>query len=381
MKNINRNVYRIIFFFVLATLLFPAFVLNKIIFLLILVYTALNQKLYRLRTTSPFLVFFIFLYGFILAFFNNSDFALSLQFFLAVLVLFLIYPIDKYKVDMDQIAKISGIVMALYTGIAYLIIIVYNTPITPVFNDIFVNYSSGSNGLRELTEEGVLSFHIGTAPFIYLSLCLYTISFATNKKISSLLAIIILFITVFISASRGTILICVLAIVSIIFFRFKLVSKIIFLSIAIPLVSIAFLYLLTNTTTLDPGEVSNNIKLGHFQSFLENINFFNFFAGNGLGAYYYSKGSQSMKAHTEITPVDMVRYFGFILTPILYIVIVFPLKTFNLYFKRNKIYIIIFLLYVFNSFTNPTMFNSYGLLIVLWYWSKILSGIRSEVII
>ena len=85
-------------------------------------------------------------------------------------------------------------------------------------------------------------------------------------------------------------------------------------------------------------------------------------------------GSQSMKAHTEITPLDMVRYLGFVLSITLYLVIIFPVRKLKFYFGDKKLYIILFLIYVINSFTNPTMFNSYGLLVVLWYWYKILGN-------
>lgn len=338
-----------------------------------------NYKLYRLNTIAPFVVFFIFLYGFIFSFFNKVDKDLSLQFFLAVLVLFLIYPIHKYKIDVDRIVKVSGLVMAIYTGISFLFVVVFmDLPFSAGYSNIFRDYSSGSNGLREFAEEGTLSFHIGTVPFIYLSFVLYIISFVEKKKISQLIAIIILFITIFISASRGSILSCIIAAGYIIFAKSKFNTKIIFLVISIPLIIILLSYLLTNTSIFDSGEESNSTKIGHIESFFDNINFFNFFLGEGLGSYYYSKGSQIMKAHTEITPLDMLRYFGFILTPILYFSIFFPVKKIKSYLGNNSLYLVLFMIYVVNSFTNPTMFNSYGLLIVLWYWYKILDNSNGE---
>ena len=114
------------------------------------------------------------------------------------------------------------------------------------------------------------------------------------------------------------------------------------------------------------------MKLGHFESFIDSSNFINLLFGNGLAAKYFSKGTNSVLAHTEITPVDMIRYLGVVLAFLLYFVIIFPTKRINAYFGNNILYIIIFLIYVLNSMTNPTMFNSYGLLVVLWYWYKIL---------
>ncbi|WP_281322674.1 O-antigen polymerase [Flavobacterium aestivum] len=382
--NLNKRVNLIFMIFFILSLLFPATVFNKLMFVIIMAFTIINYKIYKLNTFSPFIVFCIFLYGFIFSFFNIVDKGLALQFFLSILVLFLIYPIFKYKIDIDGIVKISGLIMAIYTGISFLILVVFmDLPLSGPYYVFFNDYSSGSNGLREFAEEGTLSFHIGTAPFLYLPFCLFVISYIDKKKISSLLSLIVIFITIFISASRGLILSCIIATIFIIFFKSNLRSKILFLSLSIPLIIISISYLLTTTTIFDSREESNSIKIGHYESFIDHINFFNFFLGEGLASYYYSKGSQSMKAHTEITPLDMLRYFGFIITPILYLVIILPTKRIASYLGSNSLYVILCLIYVVNSFTNPTMFNSYGLLLILWYWYKILntSNVSSEQIV
>ena len=159
----------------------------------------------------------------------------------------------------------------------------------------------------------------------------------------------------------------------VVFFKSKIVNKILFLAICIPIVLIFIAYLIDNTSVFSSGDSSNFVKIGHFESFLENINFTNFLFGEGLASIYFSKGRGAMLAQTEITPVDMLRYFGFILAPLLYFVIFFPVKKLASYLGSNSLYAVLFLIYVLNSFTNPTMFNSYGLLVVLWYWSKILN--------
>ncbi|MBC7845838.1 MAG: hypothetical protein H7Y10_05055 [Flavobacterium sp.] len=371
--KLNKSISLLFLFFFILSLLFPTTIFNKVIFIILMGFTVLNHKIYKLKTVSPFFVFFIFLFGFIYSFFNNSDSDLRLQFFLSVLVLFLIYPILKYKIDIDYIAKVSGLVMALYTGISFLIIVTFmNSPISGAYYKLFFEVSSGGYSLREFGEEGTLSFHVGTVPFIYLSFVLYVKSFIEKKKTSTFLIILILSITIYVSVSRGLIISCIVGAGYIVFFKTKLVNKIIFLMTSIPLLVITILYLMANTGVFSSGETSNSIKIGHYVSFVEHIDFFNFFIGEGLASYYYSKGTNSMLAHTEITPLDMIRYFGFILATLLYFVIVFPSKKITSYLGPNSLYVVLFLIYVINSMTNPIMFNSYGLLIVLWYWNKIL---------
>jgi hypothetical protein len=371
--SLNSKVNILFYLYFISTLLFPTIFLNKLIFIIIIGFTAVNYKLYRLSTVSPFVVFLIFLYGFIFSFFNFVDPVLRVQFFFSVLVLFLIYPIVHYKIDIERIAKVSGLIAVAYTGLSFLIVVVFmDLPFASPYYEFFSNYSAGSNGLREFTEEGTISFHIGTAPFLYLPFVLYVISFIEKKRLSSLLAILIIFITIFLSGSRGSVLTSLLAALCVIFFKSKVSTKVVFIAVSIPLIIILFNYLSTNTAVFDSNEESNGGKIGHYESFFDQLNFFNFFLGEGLASFYYSKGAQAMKAQTEITPLDMLRYFGFILTPLLYFFIFFPTKRIMSYLGNNTLYVVLVLIYVLNSTTNPTMFNSYGFLVVLWYWYKIL---------
>jgi hypothetical protein len=173
------------------------------------------------------------------------------------------------------------------------------------------------------------------------------------------------------TAARGLWAICLLSVFFIFLWNLKLNNRFFVILLSIPVILIGLYFILFNTTILDSSDVSNNVKFGHITSFFDNLNIVNFFIGDGLASYYYSKGTAKITAHTEVTPVDMLRYFGFILTPILYAVITFP-KRKHILTEKNKVYFIIFGLWLLNSFTNPIMFNSYGLIVILWYWSKIL---------
>ena len=363
---------RLLYAFFIVTLLFPVIIINKIVFLAIISLMVVNYGIYRFKTIAPFLIFLIFLLGFLYSFFHHADRAISLQFFLSTLVLFLIYPINKYKIDLDNLVIISGIIMAVYTWISFLIVL-SGSSFTEIYYDFFFNYSTGSYSLRDFTEDGVVSFQMGTLPFLYLPISLCYISFLKERKYIKLLLLLILFATLVLGGSRGSILTAIVALVLITFVKFSNKNKIRFLLVSIPVFIFVGASILTNTTVFDIKEASNAAKLGHVNSFWKNLNLFNFFLGDGLGSYYYSEGAGGLKAYTEITPLDMLRYFGFVLTPIMYMLIIFPIKSIRSYLGDNFIYFIVFFMYLLNSMTNPTMFNSYGLLVVLWYWSKILT--------
>ena len=97
--------------------------------------------------------------------------------------------------------------------------------------------------------------------------------------------------------------------------------------------------------------------------------------GDGLASYYYSTGTQMLMAHTEITLMDHCRYFGVPLSFALWAMLLLP-KTGELKknWKQWKIWqmkeeTLVFLLYLFFAQTNPVLFNSFGLVAVLWYWN------------
>lgn len=293
---------------------------------------------------------------------------------MAVALLFLIYLIDQYKIDLDEMMKISGIVLSIFTIIAfYLVTLGLHSAFGKIFFDIFNKYSSGAMGFRKFSDSMTFSFHIGTVPFLYLPFSLYINSFFQRKTFRKFLAIILITIPILLSASRGLIIMCLVSFVLLYFYNLKTIGKIVFIWLSVPIVLFIFYYLLENTLIFSFSEVSNSTKRGHLISFFDNITFTNIFTGNGLATYYFSQGVNRMTAHTEITPIDMLRYFGVILTPILYLVIIFPTRNFKSYLGDNSIITLIFILYLVFSFTNPIMFNSFGLLIVLWYWSKIVS--------
>ncbi len=341
----KKLVYFLLLMFFIATLLFPVFILNKIffgaIFALMLYESNANS---RISTISPIIVFLVFFFGFMMSVFGpvKIDRALSNQLMLSILVLFLIYPIQKYQIDLDRIVKVSGIILAAFTGFFFLLIVTFaGNPISTLAFNIFTDYASGSNGLRNFTEEASLSFHFGTVPFLYLPLCLFFYSYLKDKKKKNILAILFLLPAIMISSSRGLWVICVIGLFLTFFLNLKLTSKLILITIGIPVLILMASYLITNTKVFSSDEESNSAKIGHIISFIDNLNFTNFFIGDGLGAYYYSIGSGGMKAITEVTPVDMLRYFGFLLAPILYTVIVFPIKKLSSYAGENIFFMLV----------------------------------------
>jgi hypothetical protein len=273
------------------------------------------------------------------------------------------------------IIKISGIVISIITILIYIEIFIIRKPSLGV---LFLQLVDGWAQERSFSEDNShIVFGLRTVAFLYLPLILFFQSFLNTKKIGDIFGLLLVGITILMNLSRGLILVSILGLVVIIYNKLRLMGRIL-LSIVLLISSFVILgYFLEKTQVFDVNETSNSVKIGHFLSFIDNLNIRNIFIGDGLGAYYYSKGSQAVKSYSELQPIDMLRYFGFILMPLLYFFMLFPIRKIKRNSKMSKLYCILFSIYILYSFTNPVMFHSYGLTIVVWYWSMIINEARS----
>ena len=212
---------------------------------------------------------------------------------------------------------------------------------------------------------------LGTTPFLFLPWVLIINKFVVTHQIKDAVILLILGVAILFSGSRGLVIVSGVFLLLAIQNRtssYKRICLIIGLGMSFYW---GIHYLLQETTILSSSEVSNRGKIGHIESFLEDISWFSAFFGRGLASYYFSSGSGAFQSYTEITPMDLMRYFGIPLTLLVYICILFPSLELSIYKGENKMRMIAMLLYIVLSATNPVMFNSFGMLVLLWYWTKI----------
>jgi len=136
----------------------------------------------------------------------------------------------------------------------------------------------------------------------------------------------------------------------------------------------------TEVTVFSLNEKSNSVKVGHLISFIEQANAQQLLIGDGLASLYYSIGFGKITAQTEVFLLDAIRYFGLIGTFFFFCLLLVPLKfnnhmkiTITTRYKEMPIVYLIFLLYLLMGFTNPILLNSYGVIVVLWFWSRVIN--------
>ncbi len=364
-----------LYIYFISTLILPIAIINKIAFLVLIFLTViqLNQKKqYTLLTLSPFFILMIFFYGYINSLKGNVDTGLAIQFALFPLSLFLIYPIQQNGIDINKLTKICGIILMFLTLILYMLYIKKVDEVYTVLKT-FNNYNQVAVGMRGYFGEDKLFFHLGTVPFLFLSACLFFKDFMIKREPKTLLIIILMAFTICLSSARALVVGLILGIVALIITRTKGYIKLFTTNVTLCILIFAAIFIGFNSDVFSINEVSNSIKIGHAQSFIDNLTTQNVLLGDGLATYYYSEGINRYTAHTEITVLDMVRYFGFPLACLLYFFLIFPVFMLNSYKGQGKEALMIFLIYVAMSMANPIFINSIGSLIILWYWTEIIT--------
>lgn len=387
-KNVNYPKLFSAFFlaYIAATLIIPVAPYNKILFiLLVLIYLGyiLSQKIELSKviriTIAPFVIAGVFLYGTLLALNIPHNAELLKQFGLYPLTLFLIYPIITFQMDMNLFIKRSGLILSVLTLVFFIPVYLQRFIQVADFGqflnsiiDYLVKYGSVAVGYRYFGSFVVPMMHFGVNPYLFATFCVILSDLLKTKRLSDFFAIVIVFLAITLSTSRALLICIFLSTLIIVFFPPKGRHDWIILVIVFAVLCIALWLLFPMIVAFfNPKEYSNAIKIGHLNSFFTNLTFDRALIGNGLATNYYSKGVNTMIAHTEMTLLDLVRYFGIPLTIVFFLCVLRPYKIRNYTIGIYKTTAIGIVYFVMLSSTNPTLLNSYGSLVLLWYWEML----------
>lgn len=362
-------------FFVLSLVL-PVAPLNKMVFVLLFAWMGCEMLFARppvRLVLAPFVVVGIFAYGYTLSLFNEVDAALARQFALSTLVLLLIHFVRHHRIDMDRMALAGSLWLIAATAVFQFALEYPALPGAETLERFMTDYGFAHHGERDFGGgSATVSVHLGATPFLFVGFCLSTLRLLETRRWTWAALLALHALVIVLGASRGLAAVCAIFFLFAALQRVPLVARVLLVLIALPLAWLGADYLFTHTLLLSSDEVSNAGKLRHLQSYFDDLSLGSFMAGRGLADYYLSTNTMLPTAHTEITPLDMARYFGVPLALLLYTVILFPVARAEAYAGRNLYRVAAMALYIVLSATNPVMFNSYGLLVVLWYWARVL---------
>jgi hypothetical protein len=192
------------------------------------------------------------------------------------------------------------------------------------------------------------------------------------KKIISYILTTIFLVCVLCSGSRATI------IASYVIFAFFMTQKFKYkygrgaaLSILFIMVTLPAGYF---ATFFHPGDASNAAKLGHIRSYAVLFDDHPTYLlwGQGADTEFYTEGFQAKTTLTELTYLDLIRWFGLPVTAIILIAVLYPV--FGLMRLTGEVsYLAVpYAAYLLEAATNPLLICSFGALVVSAVWGVFL---------
>jgi len=365
----------------LTTVLVPVFILNKLFFLPLFLTSLMLMISKPVKTLAPLIVLLIFLYGFVLSFSGDSDFALGRQMLLGGFSLFLVYVIINYNVNMGAALKVSGVTLALIMcSLSFMLMVVPGFFLADLMLDYYNSNELGYYGVRNFGNLQLFMLHHRSSPFLLVPLSLFFLDYLKERKSLTLIFIAVILAAVVCSASRALMAMAVVSLFILYFNHKSWPLRILMLMAITPLALFVIGYLLAETSVLSSDEQSNNIKIGHVISFFNVADWSMLLFGKGLGSYFYTEGYGSVVSQTEITWMDSVRFVGIPFSLLLLSAILFPVRKIFASPELRPTGIVM-VLYLLMSMSNPVLFNSFGFLVILWYWSVIIKGKNDVVLV
>lgn len=226
---------------------------------------------------------------------------------------------------------------------------------------------------------GIEIFGMYLKSFIDLIVGLFVIYYRTfnctgkMQRLGYVLLFVLFTVAFFMSGTRSTMLLPFFMLGVVLFNRIagtKHLKYFLFPALAIFAITLVLLVLML---ALEKGEHSNTIKFAHLTSYAQLFadNPLYLLWGQGPGTWFYSSGFGAMTDETEWTYLELLRNYGLLCIPMLYVYIL-PLIRLWPQIRTNNFTFGIFCTYFFYLLiagTNPLLMSSTGIIMVLMAYS------------
>lgn len=370
------------FLLTLSCVILPPLYPKKIFFITLLALFLLDlfkNRYLKLYIINPFLIIFFLGFYFFYGALNESDLSLGLQFFSSTVLLVIFYVIVRFGICVNKNLKYSVfiLVFVIYYLSAGYFGIVSGLPFGDELVDIFIKYELGFIGQRDFGIIVLPMLHFITSPLLLILSSLLIIENSGKLSIKLFFFLVTIFGATYFSGSRGIFLFSILsAFVLFLYFSSRMKKMVVSSLIGALIIFVALTYdfgMIANSK-----ETSNSVKLAHAYSYLDSVDSKSLILGDGLASTYFTQGFGRVTAQTELMLFDFLRYFGVFNTIFFYIFLVFPIvirrgaiKLINPFKSHATPYAICFSFYLLLAMSNPMVLNSYGMIVVIWYWANV----------
>lgn len=212
---------------------------------------------------------------------------------------------------------------------------------------------------------------------------LYNVFCEKKLRLPYILICLIMLHLFLISGTRSSMLLPIL-LACIIFFIYRRNGRYMrYITYPAVLVFCVLFFVLLTVLLMETDEPSNFIKYGHLTSYK---NLFNehpeyLLFGQGPATEFYTIGFRCMALKTEWTYLELLRNYGLFCLPIMYVLLrpIFTLIKLALRHDSALAILVTYIIYLVIAGTNPLLFSSTGMLIILSVYSYIEKLKKSEV--
>lgn len=299
--------------------------------------------------------------------FVNDEFAFG--FIKSISIFSLIFIIYDLRIDVFSIVSKWALIICGITLPIYIVITFFPALLSPIYNYVIAK-DVAKIGYRAFYGVEIVMIYYRTSPLLVFSLCFFLDKYLQYKKIKFIPIAGIVFFTLFLTGTRANIL---MALIIAAFYFYRIYSKHFFAKIIYILGLLYAAVTFFSQLNFDVKDESSDVKGDHFNSYLElfdkNPNYL--IHGQGLGSEFYSRGSAKMLPQTELTYLDLLRTFGFPVTILFLILLLYPIMYLfkNGYWQIYSSAIVAYLAYLFIAGTNPLLISSTGMIAVLVAYS------------
>jgi hypothetical protein len=361
----------------IACFLFPPLFFKKFFFIFLAFLFALIslcKRFVNVEIYNPFFLVVIFLLYALYGSLVGVDGDLSVQFLFSIIFLFSYQVFRRFNIDVDRIFEFVAYILVFfifYISSAYFDILIL--PYSELMINFFIQNDLGFIGFRRFDSVSFPMLHFISTPVLMVAMSIVLINNLGRLNLSICFKVFLFVFAIFLSGSRGVLLFSLFNLAVILFFysgfRYRVILSL--------LAGLVVFYLGSSYdfgTAFSLSEKSNSVKVDHVVSFLNYVDATTLLFGDGLASFYYTDGFGRFAAQTEIMILDFIRYFGVLTSLVVICLFIFPVYLINGKFKVKKVQryqiplFFTFINFLLMSFTNPMLLNSFGMLIVVWYW-------------
>ncbi len=342
-----------------------------------------RRLIYIILFVSFFMPFYALSMGLINNFLQNTDLQAIVYFnsFFFFLLIFIIYDTGF---DLTKVINRSTLLIIVITLGIYCFFILQPSMYLVLTKYLVIDKNIAVFGLRKYGPITMLMIYFRTSPLLVFPLAYFLQRILMDKtskaRFIHYFILIAITVTLFLSGTRANLVSLLFIILFYVcLWTFKK-SKPAFILLTIVL-SLVFIYEVSTILTIlfDKSEISNSVKLGHFESYLEYFseNGLQLFFGQGFGGAFYSSGFNKLTTVTELTYLETIRVWGLPITFIFILILILPIIK-DIRDKNFSSVSVAYIAYLFIAGTNPFLFSSTGMMVLVYVFSRSFMVTNSE---